>query len=182
MKTDKQIKDISDRLNAISNNDNGRNNHNDDTFRIDKYDDEYYLDQNRDPPRFYIYRQARAEKWQATGPHEPSDYDRAITQDELDYRLKERLRIPPEQRYQHEKEYYYFHELYIEGGKECNPLYEGCTTKCRFHSETGRIEDMEVIEKHSKLVESMRRDNEIVEPPSEAELQRLAKAYVFDLM
>jgi hypothetical protein len=142
-------------------------------------DDEYYLDQGQDPPRFFLYRQARAEKWQATGPHGMSDYDKTTTQDELDYRLKERLRVPPEKRYQREKEHYYFHDLYVDGGEECNPMRNGCTPNCRFHAEAGRIEDDEVIEEHNKLVEEHRQRNEIIEPPSEAELQRLAKIYHF---
>jgi hypothetical protein len=75
-------KDFSDRLDNISN--NGNDNSDDDSYKTDKYDDEYYLDQNRDSPRLYLYKQARAEKWQA-----------CITQDELDYRLKERLRLSP---------------------------------------------------------------------------------------
>ena len=102
MKIDKYIKDVSDRLDSISNN---GNDHDNNSHKIDKYDDEYYLDQNRDPPRFYLYRQARGEKWQACEPHGMSDYDKTITQDELDYRLKERLRVTPEQRYQQEKEH-----------------------------------------------------------------------------
>ena len=47
----------------------------------------------------------------------------------------------------------------------------GCTAKCRFYPETGRIEDEEVIEEYNKLVESLRQENKIVEPPSESELQ-----------
>jgi hypothetical protein len=48
-----------------------------------------------------------------------------------------------------------------------------------FYTENGRIEDEEVIQEHNKLVESARRDNRIVEPPSESELLRLAKIYRF---
>ena len=85
-----------------------------------------------------------------------------ITRDELNYSLKRKLRVPPEQLYQHEKEHYYFHDLYIEGGKECNPVYDGCTPNCRFYPEFGMITDEEVIEDHNKLIESLRRDNRIV--------------------
>src|ERR1041384_1164433 len=67
-------------LDKISNNGNDYDN---DSYKKDKYDDEYYLDQNRDPPRFYLYREARAEKWQACRPHGMSDHDKTITQDEL---------------------------------------------------------------------------------------------------
>lgn len=182
MKTDKQIKDISERLDNISssssNNDNYYN-------RIDKYDDEYYLDQNRDPPRFLLYRQARAEKWEESKPHGPSEYDDTVTQDELDYALKWRLRMTPEQRYQDEKREPWFHELYVEGGRECNNLYDPCCIPghCRFADEYGVITDEEVIEYHNnKLVEYYRRNNKIVQPPSEIEMQRLANSYRFDLI
>lgn len=181
MKIDKHVRDISHRLDTISNrngNGNGRDNNNgdDDYGTVTEYDDEYYLDIGQDPPRFFYYRYIRAEQWEALG-HKcwGHEYDHRITQGELDFRLKKELRISPEQRYQHEKEYYYFHELYVEGGRECNPIYEGCTPKCRFHTETGRIEDEEIIEEHNKHVESLRRENAIVEPPSKEELLRLAK-------
>ena len=81
----KTVKDILDRLNAISSSNNGNGNGNG----------------NRDPPRFYIYRQARAEKREASD--KKSDYDNSVTQDELDYSLKRKLRVTPEARYQREK-------------------------------------------------------------------------------
>lgn len=40
---------------------------------------------------------------EASGPHGMFDYDKTITRYELDYRLKEKLRALPENRYQHEK-------------------------------------------------------------------------------
>jgi hypothetical protein len=181
LKIDKYIKDISDRLDNII----SSSSTNDDSYKkIGKYDDEYYLDQNRDPPRFLLYRQARAEKWEASGPHGPSEYDDTITQDELDYALKRRLRITPEQRYQDEKRQPWFHELYVEGGRECNNLYDPWCIPghCRFADEYGVITDEEVIEDHNKVVEYYRQNNKIVEAPSEIELQRLANAYRFDLI
>jgi hypothetical protein len=50
-------------------------------------------------------------------------YD-TITQDELDYHLKMKLKhTTPEQRDQHRKETYYFHELYRDdGGYGCNGI------------------------------------------------------------
>ena len=47
------------------------------------------------------------------------DYDSSITQDELDYGLKRKLREPPEQRYQRVKSAGYFHESswYMRGVK-----------------------------------------------------------------
>jgi hypothetical protein len=188
LKTDRQIRDISDRLYAISssNNGNGDNNGNGNGHNNghNKRDDDYYLNLGRDPPRFYLYRQARAEKWEESGPHAPSDYDMTVTEDELAYALKRRLRITPEQRYQDEKRESWFHELYVEGGRECNNLYDPCCIPghCRFADEYGVITDEEVIEDHNKLVEYYRRNNKIVEPPTEIEMQRLADACGFDLV
>jgi hypothetical protein len=91
LKIDKQIKDIADRLNAISNNGNGNGNNGN----------------GRDPPRFYLYKEARSEKWEATVPHAPSDYENTITEDELDYALKSKLRVTPEARFQREKRNWY---------------------------------------------------------------------------
>jgi hypothetical protein len=90
LKIDKYIKDISDRLDDISSNNGNGNNSNvkfDDRYKIDKYDDEYYLDIGQDPPRFKYYRQARAEKWEVLD-HAPSDTDPSITLDEIEYGLK----------------------------------------------------------------------------------------------
>ena len=132
VKIDRFIKDISARLDDISSNgkyddDGGSSSNNNDAYnnRIDKYDDEYYLDIGQDPPRFKYYRQARAEMG--------NDYDSTITEDELAYALKRKLRVTPEARYQHEKRNYFFHDMYVEGGKECNSMYDGCTPNCRFY-------------------------------------------------
>jgi hypothetical protein len=118
----------------------------------------------------------------------PSDFDDSVTQDELDYSLKHQLRMTPEQRYQREKSHYYWHEsawdmrgLNAYDGKGCNQ-FTGCVPECRFYSEYGRIEDEEIVLEHNKLVESARRDNRIVEPPSQAELEKLAKTCLFDLI
>lgn len=58
----------------------------------------------------------------------------------------------------------------------------GCIPECRYYPEYGRIEDEEIIEEHNQVVETLRRDNKIVEPPPEAEMQKLANAYRFDLI
>jgi len=55
----------------------------------------------------------------------------------------------------------------------CNGFDSHGTPECRFYPETGRIEDDEVQEQYKKLGESLRRDNKMIEPPSEIELQRL---------
>ena len=157
MKIDKYIKDLSRRVEGLSNGNKGNggnagNYDHDDSYGLYRHDDEYYLDRGSEPPRFAYYRHIRAEEWKALGP-KPRDheYDSRITRDELDFILKRNLRIPPEERYQREKTHYYFHELYIEGGRECNPALGGCTPKCRFYNEYGRIEDKEVIEMYRQL-------------------------------
>jgi hypothetical protein len=99
LKIDRYIKDLSYKLNSFSNNGNGNN---------DDKDDDYYLDIGSEPPRFLYYRHVRAQEWEALG-HKGSDYDGSIAQDELDYALKEELRISPEQRYRQEKAEFLFH-------------------------------------------------------------------------
>jgi hypothetical protein len=179
LKIDKHVKDLSKKVDSYSNG-NGHSNVNE----IIIYDDDYYLDRGSRPPRFLAYRHARAEKWKALG-HKPQDhvYDTSITLDELDFNLKRELRISPEQRYQRDKANFLFHELscYMRGlGEEdygCTG--GGCIPECRFYPEYGRIEDEEVIEEHNKFVEKLRQRNDIVEPPSESEMLRLAKIYRF---
>jgi hypothetical protein len=46
-------------------------------------------------------------------------------------------------------------------------MVDGCTPKCRYHNETGRIEEDEIKEEYNKLVESYRQKNSIIDPPSE---------------
>jgi hypothetical protein len=168
LKTDRYIKDISDRLNDIS---NGNGSSDDDNYGLDKYDDEYYLDAGRTPPRLTYYRIARG------------DDHHSVTHEELDYRLKQKLRMTPEQRYQREKANFLFHDLSCYMRKLCEEDYgcngSGCIPECRFYPEYGRIEDQEVLDEHNKLVESLRQENAIVEPPPQSELLRLAKIYHF---
>jgi hypothetical protein len=42
---------------------------------------------------------------------------------------------------------------------------QSCTHECRYYSETGKIEDSEVIQKHRELEERFRKNNAIIEPP-----------------
>ena len=89
-------------------------------------DDDYYLERRLEPPRFAYYEAARPIMIENNNNKKPvpaiitSDnideymqvYD-TITQDELDYHLKMKLKHTiPERRYQDRKETYYFHELY----------------------------------------------------------------------
>ena len=135
-------------------------------------DDEYYLNIGSDPPRFLYYRHVRAQEWEKL-EHKPWDhaYDYRITQDELDFRLKEKLRLSPEQRYQDEKGNWLFHDCgyYMKGldntfdESSCNGLC--CVPQCRYYAKYSRIEDDEVIEEHDKLVRALTEKNAIVQPP-----------------
>jgi N-dimethylarginine dimethylaminohydrolase len=58
-------------------------------------------------------------------------------------------------------------------------MVDGCTPKCRYHNETGRIEEDEIKEEYNKLVESYRQKNSIIDLPSESELFKLAKISFF---
>jgi hypothetical protein len=159
LKTDKQIRDVFARLNrllpASGNGGNGKANNgissgDDDEFRMAYY--RYYRINNSTDE----YRKKTAE----------AAYD-SITQDELDYNLKKELIISPEQRYQHRKANWFFHEssayargLDREDGYGCNGI--ECISDCRYAAEEGRIEDAEVIEEHKALEADYRRQNKIV--------------------
>jgi hypothetical protein len=178
LKIDKYIRDLSKRLD---------NNNNDDDNEIIFKDDDYYLDRGDNPPWFTYHSIAIRERREALGGHHHKlgnhEYDHSITQDQLDYILKRELRPSPEQRYQHEKANFLFHDLgcYMRrlNDTEYGCTGAGCIPECRFYPETGRIEDEEVIEEHNKLIESLRHENSIVEPPSESELLKIAKVYCF---
>jgi hypothetical protein len=182
LKIDKHLKGLSDRLNAVSaSGDNGNGNDS------NVLTDDYYLAIGSEPPRFMYYRHVRAEEWQALG-HKLWDhvYDHRITQDELDYYLKKKLRVSPEQRYQYEKQDWFFHELsYLdqtvdENGKAVDIIKESgcghwstkreekggcCVPECRFYSKYGRIEDEEVIAEHNKAIKLLTEQNAIIQPP-----------------
>lgn len=177
MKIDKHLRDLSNRLNAVSGSSNDNN-------EITK-DDDYYVAIGLEPPWFAYYRHVRAQEWQALG-HKPWDhvYDPRITQGEIDYNLKEKLRVSPEERYQHEKRNWFFHDLsYLhqivdENGKAVdiikksgcghwsNKREEGCCVpECRYYFRKGRFKDDEVIEEHNEMVKRHIQENTIVEPP-----------------
>ena len=134
-------------------------------------DHDYYLDRGWEPPRFAQYRLARA-KHKIGETKAYQDFWDSVTQDELDYYLKSKLREPPEQRYQRHKEVWYFHDsswsmrgLEATGydGKGCNQ-FTGCIPECRYYAEYGSVEDEEVITDHNKWVEFYSQRNAIVEP------------------
>jgi hypothetical protein len=184
LKIDRYVKVLSRRLDTFSSG-GGDSDEDHDNYGLYKHDDDYYLGIGSEPPRFAYYRHVRIE--QSNDEYRKRSFEAAydgITQDELDFSLKRKLRMTPEQRYQREKEHWYWHEsswcirgLAATGydGYGCNN--GKCIPECRYYSEYGRIEDEEVIEEHNKLVEYHRQKNAIVEPPSESELLRLAKIY-----
>jgi hypothetical protein len=180
---DRYAKDLYKRLDGFSNG-NGNRNVSGLAKDYDDDDDDYCIAIGSEPLRFASYRRARAKKKIGDCLTFEDVYD-SITQDELDYYLKAKLRVSPEERYQHRKENWFFHEssccsrgLEANDGKGCNG-FTGCVPECRYYAETGTIEDEEVIEEHNKLVESLRQENAIADPPSESELLVLAKIYHF---
>jgi hypothetical protein len=190
---DKSIDNLSkrfDRLDSLAKSGNGNIG-----YSSKDDDDEYYLAIGSEPPRFLYYRHVRAQEWEALG-QKPWDnvYDNRITQDELDYNLKKELRVSPEQRYQHRKANWFFHESsYLhqtvdENGKAVDIITESgcghgsnndeqgcCVPECRYYPKYGRIEDEEVIEEHNKLVKALIQENAIVQPPD----MNSDEAYVF---
>jgi hypothetical protein len=134
--------------------------------------DDIETQQNGEPHRFGDYRHARAKKTApAIGLTYEDVYD-TITQEELDWELRQQLKVSPEERYQHGKYHWYSHpsswykRVPHNGydGKGCNQ-YTGCIPECRFYPETGRIEDSEVIQKHREREKRYRDNNAIVAPP-----------------
>ena len=174
MKVDKLVNDLFKKFNNITNG-NGHSNTNNQIINDDDYD--YYLSIGEEPPRFAYYRHYRIQnskdEWRKKTLE--AAYD-SITQDELDFNLKRKLRISPEQRYQQKKENWLFHDssYYARGleaydGFGCNQFTD-CVPECRFYPEYGRIEDQEVIDEHNKRVECLKQKDAIVEPPTEDEL------------
>lgn len=170
MKVDKYIKDISDRLDTISSNGNG-NGHGAGNNGPEDYDyDEYLLDTGREPLRFAYYRHVRVQ--QCTDEYRKKSFECAhdsFTQDELDFYLKAKLRTPPEERYQDQKQNWFFHDtsyskrgLEAYDGKGCNG-FTGCVPECTFYANTGVIEDEKVIDEHNRIVESLRQENAIID-------------------
>jgi hypothetical protein len=163
----------------------------DDDFTADRKTqeelDDIETEQYGEPCRFHIYRAARCKKTApAIGKTCEDVYD-TITQEELDWYLRQQLKVPPEDRYQDKKKYWYTHELsywhqktiYDNGKRKAvdtikeygcgrsNEKVEGgwCVPECRYYPKYGRIEDSEVIQKHRELEKRYKDNNAIVEPP-----------------
>jgi hypothetical protein len=137
-----------------------------------------------EPHRFHIYRAARCKKTApAIGKTCEDVYD-SITQEELDWSLRQQLKMSPEERYQDKKKHWYSHELsywhqtIYDNGKAVDTIKEygcgrsiekieggWCVPECRYYPKYGRIEDSEVIQKHRELDKRYRNNNAIVEPP-----------------
>jgi hypothetical protein len=119
-------------------------------------DDEYYLTIGSEPDRFAYYRYIRVkyakDEWRKKTCE--AAYD-SVTKDELDYSLKRNLRMTPEQRYEQKKRNYFFHL------DECSNN-GGCVPECRYYPKYGRIEQDEVTQEHTELVECHRQRNDIV--------------------
>ena len=88
MKIDKHLKDLSNRLNAVSGS-------SDDNNEITT-DDDYYLAIGSEPPRFAYYRQVRIER-------SNDEWRKRTLEAAYDSYLKKKLREPPEKRYHVEK-------------------------------------------------------------------------------
>jgi hypothetical protein len=131
-------------------------------------EDEYYLAIGSEPP-FAYYRHVRIEQctdeWKKLTMEAAID---SITQDELDFFLKSKLRMTPEERYQARKGNCCWHEsgwshrrLDAYDGQGCNQ-FTGCIPECRFYPQYGRIEDEEVIKENRQAEEYYRKRNMIV--------------------
>lgn len=162
MKVDRNVKDLFKKLESLS----GSDGYNDGNNGIVK-DDDYYIERGTEPPRFAAYREARAKKCNVSGHKTYEDVYDSITQDELDYCLKVKLRISPEKRYHDRKEPWYFHQSswYMRkangyDGEGCTEY--GCIPDCRYYSATGRIEDEEVIRENKEIEELYRKRNAII--------------------
>ena len=81
------------------------------------------------------------------------------------------LRVHPEERYQHKKEAWYFHESSwymrrrdgIENGYDGYGCNNGkCVPECRYYPKYGRIEDEEVIQRHKEIEEGYRKRSALI--------------------
>jgi hypothetical protein len=164
LKIDRYVRDIIKSLNNGNNNNNNNN-------EIIK-DEEYYLDIGEEPPRFAYYSHMlnRIPKTEEERMEKLLHYQTGLTtKDELNFHMKKKLRIPAEERYQHNKNNWFFHEssycyrgLEKYDGQGCN-AFTGCIPECRYYQKYGRIEDEEIIQDFRELEESYRKENKLVD-------------------
>jgi hypothetical protein len=165
LKVDRYAKDVFEKLDNLSNSSRISIRNSPEKQDDDYGTDEYYIRIGERPPRFLLYEQARWEKLTCQ-----DDVDNTITQDELNFILKQQLAMSPEARYQHRKNKGggIWHDCGIESaGVDCN-------SSCKFYLPVGRIEDQEIIDEHNRDVERMKQEGRIVEPPSEEEMLRIS--------
>jgi hypothetical protein len=119
--------------------------------------------------KFARYRMARAKKVNPRGEKTYEDVYDYITREELDYYLKKRLQVPPEQRYQQIKQYSVCHSSswYKRGlkrydGHGCDQFY-GCVPECRYYPDEGRIEDHEIIAEYDAEIAKRRKEGTLIE-------------------
>lgn len=133
--------------------------------------DDIETHQNGEPHRFSDYRAARSKKTApAVGLTYEDVYD-TITQEELDWELRQQLKVSPEDRYQHQKKHWYSHpsSWYVRvphrgyDGQGCTG--QNCVPECRFYPEYGRIEDSEVIQNQREREKRYRDNHAIVDIP-----------------
>jgi hypothetical protein len=90
-----------------------------------------------------------------------------MTQDESDYYLKMKLRLSPQDRVQHYKKAWYFHEsswcMRHDNGYDGQGCNNGeCIPECKYYPKFGRIEDEEVIQRHKEIEEDYRKRSAII--------------------
>jgi hypothetical protein len=119
--------------------------------------------------KFVGYRAARAKKRNAHGELTYEDVYDKITKEEMDYYLRKKLEVPPEQRYQKMKEHPDYHEsswfkrgLEAYDGQGCRSFY-GCIPECRYFPDTGRIEDSELIKEYEAEILERRKSGTLIE-------------------
>jgi hypothetical protein len=186
MKTDIHVKSLVKRLENLLNGSSPSGNKwditgsNNDEITTQEELDNIETEEYGEPLRFSDYRHARLKK---TAPALALDgegftcedvYD-TITQEELDWDLRQQLKVSPEDRYAHGKYHWYAHPSSW-GVRVPHRGYDGqgctgkaCVPECRFYNKTGRIEDSEVIQKHREREENYRKNNVIVAPPHPSE-------------
>lgn len=159
MKTDRFIKDLADRLarlDSYGGGNAGNGKANNAGCNISGDDDEFYLQTGLENPRMAYYRYYRVNNCQDEYRKQTCECVNDWTsQDELDYSLKRKLRMTPEQRYEQKK------RSCLYDSSSCGP--DKCAADCRYQAdEDGRIEDQAVIEEHRELEADLRKQNKIV--------------------
>jgi hypothetical protein len=119
--------------------------------------------------RFARYRMARAKELDGHGHKTYADVYDYITLEELQFFLKQRLRLSPSQRYQQRKQYCLCHSsswckrgMKAYDGWGCNQ-YTGCILSCRYYPDKGRIEDEEIIAEYEAEIAKRRKEGTLIE-------------------